>query len=107
MVQNASSRTAAVFAIVFVVFLAAHRRQTSSGVDDFRIQQESSQQRHLNQNTPRDAFADDSASDMFSALTEKLNTPREFSMANIDNKPSLTKTQFLHLHHMKTGTFPV
>jgi hypothetical protein len=40
------------------------------------------------------------------ALTEKLTTPREFSMAELSadgTTQQLEHRQFLHLHHMKTG----
>jgi Tfp pilus assembly protein PilE len=74
----------------------------------------SSQQLELQQLQPRHlttihrepiAVEDDPESSLLSALTEKLNSPRELATEEHNHVVSLTKNQFLHLHHMKTGTF--
>lgn len=38
------------------------------------------------------------------ALREKFSIPREFVLEDDGEKKSISKNQFLHLHHMKTGT---
>ena len=74
----------------------------------------SSQQLELQQLQPRHlttihrepiAVEDDPESSFLTALTEKLNSPRELATEEHNHVVSLTKNQFLHLHHMKTGTF--
>ena len=83
-----------------------HHQQQQQQASSSQLPQQEQERRHLTtvQREPI-AVEDDPEFGLLSALTEKLNSPRELSTEEHDHVVSLTKNQFLHLHHMKTGTF--
>ena len=88
-------------------FLKNHQQQQQQQqASSSQLPQQEQERRHLTtvQREPI-AVEDDPQFGLLSALTEKLNSPRELSTEEHDHVVSLTKNQFLHLHHMKTGTF--
>lgn len=108
---STTSRAMVVLTIALILAFATYQHPTSSDMeagDPFHIKQQSSQSRLVKeiQNTSqRKPIPEDSEPDRITALTEKLSTPREFSVEETGSKPTAYRRQFLHLHHMKTGRF--
>lgn len=80
------------------------QHQQQQQASSSQLPQQEQERRHLTtvQREPI-AVEDDPEFGLLSALTEKLNSPRELTTEEHDHVVSLTKNQFLHLHHMKTG----
>jgi len=120
--KQVSNRTAAVLlSLLFVAWMGTLKWSSTTSptrlmeMFDLKPNSEQQQQQQQQQQSRRHLahsevqrkpiLIEDSQLDSeMSALSMKLNTPRDLLLSNNTKVPIYTSQQFLHLHHMKTGT---